>query len=110
MAKEVDGGMLGAGGGGGEGGGGGYCNAIIVKGREGGETDFRAGGARWVAAGEDASSGTSTVVNKVVCGEVCWQVEVSDEHSMGQERSMVTINGVGASSDWTVEFRVHVEL
>ena len=46
MATRVDGGMLGAGGGGGEGGGGGYCNAMIVKGAEGGEKDFRAGGAR----------------------------------------------------------------
>ena len=45
MAKGVDGGMLGAGGSRG-GGGGGYCNAIIGKGTEGGEKDFRAGGAR----------------------------------------------------------------
>ena len=45
MAKGVDGGMLGAGGGGGEGLGV-YCNAMIVKGAEGGEKDFRAGGAR----------------------------------------------------------------
>ncbi len=43
MAKGVDGGMLGSGGGGR--GGGGYRAAMIIKGMEGGEKYFWAGGA-----------------------------------------------------------------
>jgi hypothetical protein len=42
MAKGVDGGMLGSGGGGG---GGVYRDAMIIKGTEGGEKYFWAGGA-----------------------------------------------------------------
>ena len=49
-----------------------YCCAVIMEGPKGGEEDFWAGGASRFAAGVDACSSAEGVVDKVVCGGVCW--------------------------------------
>jgi len=81
--------------------------AVILKGTQGGEEDFRAGRARRCTAGEDVGGCALGVVDQVVGGRVGGRVEVSYEGRASEEGGLVAINRVGTAPDRAKEIRVH---